>query len=178
MKRQALLCHRVLRTIESVARESAILTRDTWETLLKFLLAANDSLLSPPTEKGLNQIIRACWVINFVFVYVYIELWFWIALNKLFLTALKNKIYYKWARLMTKPAKWLCAKRRSEQPGHPRSLIRASLSAWRKLGFLATYWAHSEDSDQTSGCPGWSESSLGAQSFCWFCHEAAQILLK
>ena len=54
VKRQALLCHRVLRTIESVARESAILTRDTWETLLKFLLAANDSLLSPPTEKGGN----------------------------------------------------------------------------------------------------------------------------
>lgn len=53
MKRQALLCHRVLRTIEGVAKESAILTRDTWETLLKFLLAANDSLLSPPTEKGL-----------------------------------------------------------------------------------------------------------------------------
>jgi hypothetical protein len=52
VKRQALMCHRVLRTIESVAKESAMLTRDTWETLLKFLLAANDSLLSPPTEKG------------------------------------------------------------------------------------------------------------------------------
>ena len=26
------------------------------------------------------------------------------------------------------------------------------------------------------GCPGWSESSLGAHSFCWFCHVAAQIL--
>ena len=25
------------------------------------------------------------------------------------------------------------------------------------------------------GCPGWSESSLGAQPHCWFCHEAAQI---
>ena len=25
------------------------------------------------------------------------------------------------------------------------------------------------------GCPGWSESSLGAQPLCWFCHEAAQI---
>ena len=25
------------------------------------------------------------------------------------------------------------------------------------------------------GCPGWSESSLGAQSFSWFCHEAAQL---
>ncbi|XP_052272276.1 ral GTPase-activating protein subunit beta-like isoform X2 [Dreissena polymorpha] len=51
VKRQALLCHRVLRTIESVAKESALLSRDTWETLLKFLLAANNSLLSPPTEK-------------------------------------------------------------------------------------------------------------------------------
>ena len=26
------------------------------------------------------------------------------------------------------------------------------------------------------GCPGWSESSLGAQPHCWFCHEAAQVL--
>ena len=23
------------------------------------------------------------------------------------------------------------------------------------------------------GCPGWSESMLGAQSFCWFCHAVA-----
>ena len=27
-----------------------------------------------------------------------------------------------------------------------------------------------------SGCPGWSESSLGSQSFGWFCHEAAHII--
>ena len=27
------------------------------------------------------------------------------------------------------------------------------------------------------GCPGWSESSLGAQSLCWFCHEAAHFVL-
>ena len=26
------------------------------------------------------------------------------------------------------------------------------------------------------GCPGQSESSLGAQSFRWFCHEAAHLL--
>ena len=25
------------------------------------------------------------------------------------------------------------------------------------------------------GCQGWSESSLGLHSFCWFCHVAAQI---
>ena len=27
------------------------------------------------------------------------------------------------------------------------------------------------------GCPGWSESLLGAQSVCWFCREAAHLLL-
>ena len=27
------------------------------------------------------------------------------------------------------------------------------------------------------GCPGWSESSLGTQPFCWFCHVVAQISL-
>ena len=56
------------------------------------------------------------------------------------------------------------------------------LSAWRNLGPLATHWAQSEDSDQTgqmliwvfSQC--WPESSLGAQSFCWFCHEVAHMI--
>ena len=37
----------------------------------------------------------------------------------------------------------------------------SSLSAWRKLGSLATYWVHSE---------GWAH-----MPFCWFCHEAAQL---
>ena len=56
------------------------------------------------------------------------------------------------------------------------------LSAWRTLGFLATHWVHSKDSDQTghqadlSLRSGWAESSLGAQSFCWFCHDGAQII--
>ena len=27
------------------------------------------------------------------------------------------------------------------------------------------------------GCPGGSESSLGAQPLCWFCHVAAHLLL-
>ena len=49
----------------------------------------------------------------------------------------------------------------SDQPRHPPSLIRvfalvwseSSLSAWRKLGSLATHWAHSEDSGQTGRMP-------------------------
>ena len=52
----------------------------------------------------------------------------------------------------------------------------SSWSAWRKLGSLATHWAHSKDSDQTGGMPSlWTESSLGAQSHCWFCHVVAHI---
>ena len=40
----------------------------------------------------------------------------------------------------------------SDQPGH---------SAWRKLGSLATHWAHSAESNQTEWMPSWPESSLG-----------------
>ena len=54
----------------------------------------------------------------------------------------------------------------------------SSLSAWRKLGSLATYWAHSKASDQTGRIAQADQFLLGAQSFCWFCHEAAQILNK
>ena len=56
VNKQALLCHRVLRAIEAMAKESTVLTRETWEVLLKFLLASNDQLLSPPTEKGNGQL--------------------------------------------------------------------------------------------------------------------------
>ena len=51
-----------------------------------------------------------------------------------------------------------------DQPGHPPSLIRVFTVRVKK----GTHWAHKEDSDQT-------ESLLGAQSFCLFCHEAAHL---
>ena len=73
--------------------------------------------------------------------------------------------------LMAKQTKWhVCPAKPQIRPVWSES----SLSAWRTLGSLATHWAHSEDSDQT----GRSESSLGAQSFCWFCHEAAHISVR
>ena len=40
----------------------------------------------------------------------------------------------------------------------------SSLSARRKLGSLAAHWMHNEDSSQMGGCPGWSESLLGAHA--------------
>ena len=72
----------------------------------------------------------------------------------------------------------------SDQPGHPPSLIRVfavrmkkawvisyPLSAQRKLW---SDWAD-ETLIRLGRCPGWSESLLGIQLFCWFCHEVAHI---
>ena len=41
----------------------------------------------------------------------------------------------------------------SDQPGHPHNLIRVSLSAWRRFGFLATPKAHSEYAYQAGWIP-------------------------
>ncbi|XP_017094706.2 ral GTPase-activating protein subunit beta isoform X4 [Drosophila bipectinata] len=51
IKRQAVLCHRVLRTLQQTAQISQVMDRQTWETLLLFLLAINEILLAPPTVK-------------------------------------------------------------------------------------------------------------------------------
>ena len=54
----------------------------------------------------------------------------------------------------------------------------SSLSAWRKLGSLATHWVQVKTRIRLGWCPGWSESSLGAQPHCWFCHVAAHFATK
>lgn len=46
-----LLCHRVLRTLHTIAQDSLQLQRDTWETLLLFLLSINELLLAPPVVR-------------------------------------------------------------------------------------------------------------------------------
>ncbi|XP_033125848.1 ral GTPase-activating protein subunit beta-like isoform X2 [Anneissia japonica] len=50
--KQIVLCHRVLRTVQTIAKQSGKFTRQTWEVLLQFLLAVNDTILSPPSEAG------------------------------------------------------------------------------------------------------------------------------
>jgi len=57
ISRQAVLCHRVLRTLQEVAQTSTIMTRDTWESLLLFLIAINDTLLAPPSFKGIVSML-------------------------------------------------------------------------------------------------------------------------
>ena len=59
----------------------------------------------------------------------------------------------------------------SDQPRHSPSLIRVFASS---LFFMRT----AKTLIRLGGCPGWSESALGAQSFCWFCHETFQLYNK
>ena len=86
---------------------------------------------------------------------------------------------------MTKPTKWLCAQRR--QISLPRliwvfagrTLILLVLSCrgsyclavrMKKAGVLSYPLSTAKTLIRLGGCPGWSESSLGAHSFWWFCH--------
>ena len=54
----------------------------------------------------------------------------------------------------------------------------SSLSAWGKLGFLPTQWAHRDDSDQTGRMRRVIWVFAGRTVFCWFCHEAAHIYVS
>ena len=56
------------------------------------------------------------------------------------------------SRFMTKPTKWnVCPAKTQISLGIHPVWSESSLSAGRKLGSLATHWAHSEDADQTLG---------------------------
>lgn len=46
------LCQQVLGAVKSLARESTVMSRDTWEILLHFLLRINHAMLAPPTTAG------------------------------------------------------------------------------------------------------------------------------
>ena len=72
-----------------------------------------------------------------------------------------------WATAWQNQQNDLCAQRRQEQPGYPPSFRCPHEET------LASYWAHSEVSDQTARM--WSESSLGTHHFCWFCRATGQF---
>ena len=63
----------------------------------------------------------------------------------------------------------------SDQPEHPPSLIRVFAARTKKAWVLSYALSEQRRLIRLGGCPGCSESSLGAQSFCWFCHEAAHL---
>ena len=66
----------------------------------------------------------------------------------------------------------------SDQPGHPPVLIRVFAVRMKKPWVLSYPLSPQLRLIRLGACPGWSESSLGTQSFCWFCHEVAHLLFK
>ena len=66
---------------------------------------------------------------------------------------------------MTKPTKWVCAQ--SDQSR--RRPHEETLGTWLPIERTAKTLI------RLGGCPSWSESSLGAHSFCWFCRVAGHV---
>ena len=69
---------------------------------------------------------------------------------------------------MTKPTMWLCPKWRFGS-----AWASAQSDQGLRLSGQRRFW--SAWASRLGGCPGWSESSLGAHSFCWFCHVMAHM---
>ena len=82
------------------------------------------------------------------------------------------------SRNMTKPTKWVCAQRRLRS-----AWASAQSDQSLRCPHEETFgpWLPIERTAKTlirlGGCPGWSESSLGAHSFCTFCHVVAHIII-
>ena len=71
----------------------------------------------------------------------------------------------------------MCAQRRLRSAFASAQSDQSSVSAWRKLGSLATHWAHSEDWSDWTDAQADLSLRWAHMPFCWFCHEAAHFLL-
>ena len=60
---------------------------------------------------------------------------------------------YIWAASWQNQQNGMCAQWKLGSAWASPQSDQSSLSAWRKLGSLATHWVHSEDSDQTGRMP-------------------------
>ena len=88
-----------------------------------------------------------------------------------------NKLYNKnLNRDMTKPTKWVCAQRRLRSAWASAQSDQNLFTVRMKKPWSLAIKRTPNTLIRLGRCPGWSESSLGAQSLCWFCHVPAQIL--
>ena len=96
-------------------------------------------------------------------------------LNKIYALSWSFSKYtqWKWASTWPNLQNGMCAQRRLRSAWASESL----LLTWRKLGSLATHWAHSKDSDQTGQMPRLIWVFAGCTChFVGFCHALAQII--
>ena len=79
-----------------------------------------------------------------------------------------------WATSGQNQSNGMCAQRRLRSAWVSASLI--SLAVRMKKAWVFSYPLSAQRRLIRLGrCPGCSESSLGTQSFCWFCHEVAHF---
>ena len=80
------------------------------------------------------------------------------------------------SRRMTKPKKWyVCLAKTQISLGIRPVWSESSLSTWRNIRPLTTYWVHSKDSDETWWMTRFIWVFAGPTSFCWFCCVAAHM---
>ena len=82
-----------------------------------------------------------------------------------------------WAATWQNQQKGCVRNEDSDQPGHPPSLIRVFAVRMKKAWVLSYLLSAQRRLMRLGGCQGWSESSLGAHSFCWFCRVVAHFVL-
>ena len=76
----------------------------------------------------------------------------------------------------TKPSKWVCAQRRHRSTWTSAQFDQSLRCAFNgQLRTQAFFMWTATTLIRLGGCPGWSESSLGAQPLCWFYRVAAKI---
>ena len=84
--------------------------------------------------------------------------------------------FSKWAVTWQKQQNECAPSEDSDQPGRPPSMIKVFAvrmkNDWLPIKRTAKILI------RLSGCLGWSESSLGAHSFYWVCHVAAQCIFS
>ena len=96
-------------------------------------------------------------------------------------TSEKWNLFLKWF-CITGAATWQnqqnhCAPSKdSDQPGHPPSQFRVFTVRKKKAWVLSYPLSAQRRLIRQGGYRGWSESSLGAQPFCWFCLVAAHMM--
>ena len=86
-------------------------------------------------------------------------------------------VYHDLSRLITKPTKWLCAQRRLRSAwASAQSDQSLRCPHEETLGPQLPIQCTAKTLIRLGGCPGWSESSLGAQIIYWFCYETAHFI--
>ena len=83
------------------------------------------------------------------------------------------------SRLMTKPTKWHVRPAKTQISLGIRPVCQSLRCPHEEsVGPLLPIKQTANILIRLGGCPGWSASSLSAQSFCLFCHVAAQISVE